>query len=187
MDFMSDQSSQPISTVSPATQIADPQTTPANISAGQPLQNDDSLNQGRSRRQRESIPTTPDILTPETITESPTSLIENSQDNTNSVESTTSTATENEPAKELEPEVEKMVDRIHSQKVQAPEETVIGAESIPDKIPKTVSEPVVVLPLSEAGMKKGKSKNSAYSIRWLYEWCVRQIRKLRKFVVVYRE
>ena len=106
---------------------------------------------------------------------------------TQTVEQAGGAPVEVEPAKELEPEIEKMVEKIKDQKVKPPEETVIAADTKPETVPKTVAQPVVVLPLSEQGMKKGRSKNTQHSVRWLYEWCVRQIRKLREFLVVYRE
>ncbi len=115
------------------------------------------------------------------------SLTNSGESNTDSVEQASSGPVEVEPAKELEPEVEKMVERIQNKKVKGPDETVISAQQTPDTVPKTVAQPIVVLPLTEEGMKRGKAKNTEFSVRWLYEWCARQIRKMRDFLVVYRE
>lgn len=92
-----------------------------------------------------------------------------------------------EPAKELEPEVQELQEKIAQHKLNAPQETVISAQTLPGVTPNTVAQPVVVLPLTEKGMAEGKSKNPANSARWLYEWCVRQIRKFTDLVVVYRD
>lgn len=131
------------------------------------------------RRQKE--------VAPMPIMQPPAVSMGSSELSTDSVEQASSSPAEVEPAKELEPEVEKMVEKIRDQKVKGPNETVISAKETPESVPKTVAQPVVVLPLTEKGMKKGKSKSPENSVRWLYEWCVRQIRKMRDFLLVYRE
>lgn len=116
---------------------------------------------------------------------------------TSSLESAAGTATpeigvsagsiEVSPAKELEPEVESTQEKIAQQKITALQETVVATDKMPPVQPNTVSQPVVVLPLSEKGMNEGQKKSTEHSIRWLYEWCVRQIRKFKETLVVYRD
>lgn len=91
------------------------------------------------------------------------------------------------PAKELEPEVEATQEKIANQKINTLRETVVAADTMPAVQPVTVSQPVVVLPLSEKGMQDGQKKSTLHSVRWLYEWCVRQIRKFSETLVVYRD
>lgn len=95
--------------------------------------------------------------------------------------------TEAEPAKELEPEVEKAIERLENNKVPGPQETAVAAEKMPVTPPKTMAQPVVVLPLTEKKMNEAKNKSVRYSVHWLYQWCVRQIRKFKDMLVVYRE
>lgn len=94
---------------------------------------------------------------------------------------------EQEHRKELEPEVQEVQQKIADKKLNAPTETVVSAQTMPALPPNTVAQPVVVLPLSEQDMNAGKSKDSTNSVRWLYEWCVRQIRKFADTLVVYRD
>jgi hypothetical protein len=96
-------------------------------------------------------------------------------------------AVEQAPARELEPEVEATQEKIQQREINAPQETVIAAPTMPVAPPKTVSQPVVVLPLSEQAMQEGRKKSPQYSVRWLYVWCVRQIRKFSETLVVYRD
>lgn len=92
-----------------------------------------------------------------------------------------------EPAKELEPEVQELQEKISEQKIAGAKETVIKAATMPSTVPNTAAQPVVVLPLTEQGMSDSKNKNTTNSARWLYEWCVRQIRKFTDILVVYRD
>lgn len=162
------------------TQTPTPATPPDPQSPVMPTDDTGTPLQPTGRRQKELTPA-PSIPTVETST----GIGENAVETT--VEQASTGPVEVEPAKELEPEIEKMVEKIKKNEVKAPQETVISAEQTPDTLPKTVAQPVVVLPLTEKGMKKGRSKNTQFSVRWLYEWCVRQIRKLKDFLVVYRE
>ncbi len=90
------------------------------------------------------------------------------------------------PSPEMGPELEKFVEQVERQK-KATEQTVIAAETMPNHVPRTISQPVVVLPLTEKTLKTGQSKSTKFSVRWLSEWCVRQIKKFRSLLVVYRE
>lgn len=98
-----------------------------------------------------------------------------------------SVGAEVEPTKELGPEIEKTIERIEQHKVSSTQETAVHADQKPTTPPNTVAQPVVVLPMSEQSMKNGKGKNSSFSIRWLYEWSVRQMKKFADILVVYRE
>lgn len=82
--------------------------------------------------------------------------------------------------------MEKFVEKVESNAVKPPTETVIAQEQ-PSPVPKTVTQPVVVLPMTQKDLSKGQSKSITYSIRWLAEWCFRQIRKFKDVLVVYRE
>ncbi len=140
--------------------------------------------QPTSRRQKEVIPPT---SVDTTLPPVPENSLGESENLSQTVESVTTGPVEIEPPKELEPEIEKVVERIQDKKIAGAKETVVAAETMPQSAPKTVAQTVVVLPLTEKGMKQGKHKSPQNSVRWLYEWCVRQIRKLRDFLVVYRE
>lgn len=98
--------------------------------------------------------------------------------------------TEAAPAKELEPEVEKFIEQVEQKQVNAPTEVVLADNRTnTDNLPKTTAQPVVVLPLTEESFDKASKQKPNTSIRWLYEWCVRQIRKLGEHLgtlVVYR-
>lgn len=94
---------------------------------------------------------------------------------------------EYEQAKELEPEVQEVQQKIADHRLKGPTETVIAAQTMPAITPNTVSQPVVILPLSEKEMNAGKTKDPTNSVRWLYVWCVRQIRKFAETLVVYRD
>lgn len=134
---------------------------------------DDTLQMQVSRRQKEA-------LSASVVTEAAT--------NTATPElGASSQPAEFEAPKELEPEIEKAAERVTQHRVTAPENTVIAADHMPTETPKTVSQPVVILPLSEQEMNSAKRKNQQHSVRWLYQWCVRQIQKLAEVTVLYRE
>lgn len=92
-----------------------------------------------------------------------------------------------EKSAELGPELEKFVEQNEKQAHKQPEETVIASDSLPENMPKTVKKPVVVLPMTQKNLQDGQRKSPAMSMRWLAEWCVRQIKKFRSVLVVYRE
>jgi len=140
-----------------------------------------------SRRQKELAPSATPLS--ETSPEASAAPAGSAESISDSLEETGSSAhsTEIEPAKEMEPEVEKLVGKIRSHKMKGPKETVIAATEEPKTTPRTVAQPVVVLPLSEKGMKTGRAKGPQFSIRWLFEWSTRQILRLKDFLVVYRE
>lgn len=91
-----------------------------------------------------------------------------------------------EPAAETSPELDKFIEKVEEQRVRPPAETVV-AQTAPQPVPTTVTQPVVVLPASQKTLAKGKSKSVSSSLRWLVEWCARQIRKFKDALVVYRE
>lgn len=94
---------------------------------------------------------------------------------------------ESEANKELEPEVEKAIDNMQQGRIKAPSEVVVSANTLPAMPPRTMNQPVVVLPLSEKAMQKGQRKDVTHSVRWLYEYCRRQIQKLQEMIVIYRD
>ncbi len=96
-------------------------------------------------------------------------------------------APEPERSGELGPELEKFLEQTEQQADKQPIETVIAADTLPTSVPKTLKKPVVILPLSEKELQSGRKKNSNHSVRWLAEWCVRQIKKFQSLLVVYRE
>lgn len=95
-------------------------------------------------------------------------------------------APEVERSAEMGPELEKFVEKEKNAQ-RSPQETVVAANTMPTDLPKTVTKPVIVLPATEATMQAGGKKPPAFSIRWLAEWCVRQIKKFKNILVVYRE
>jgi hypothetical protein len=97
------------------------------------------------------------------------------------------TAPEAERSAELGPELEKFVEQTEKQSDKQPPETVVAAETMPTAVPKTVKQPVVILPLTQKDLQAGQKKGTTNSIRWLAEWCVRQIKKFSSILVVYRE
>lgn len=95
-------------------------------------------------------------------------------------------APEVEPSPEVSPEIEKFMEKVEQHAVKPPAETVIAQTELAP-VPKTVSQPVVVLPMSQKNLAKGQGKAVTFSIRWLAEWCLRQMRKFKDVLVVYRE
>lgn len=132
---------------------------------------DDTLQMAVPRRQKEmvgaSVATEATAASPETAA--------------------TAAPAEYEAPKELEPDIEKAAERVTQHKVTAPANTVVAVSEMPTEAPRTVAQPVVILPLSEQEMNKAKRKNTQMSVRWLYQWCVRQIQKLKGIVVLYRD
>ncbi len=91
-----------------------------------------------------------------------------------------------EPTPEISPEMDKFVEKVEQQVVKPATETVI-AQTQPAAVPKTISQPVVILPATEKVIQKGLHQSITHSVRWLAEWCLRQIRKFKNVLVVYRE
>ncbi len=87
---------------------------------------------------------------------------------------------------EIPVEVEKYIEQVEDGKTSVPEEIVISDQNHATQTQHFAAEPVVVLPISEATMKKGKRKSPKYSLRWLSEWSKRII-KMFSGKVVYRE
>ena len=150
-------------------------TTPANT-----LQPIGSLN-------KESVPSGLPVSTEIPLTALKSTSVESAASSTTPETGASAGSVEVSPSKELEPEVESTQEKIASQKITALQETVVAADKLHTVQPQTVSQPVVVLPLTEKGMNEGQKKSTEHSIRWLYEWCVRQIRKFKETLVVYRD
>lgn len=91
-----------------------------------------------------------------------------------------------EPQPETSPELDKFIEKVEEERVRPPAETVV-AQATPQPVPPTVTQPVLVLPASQKTIDSGKRKNVTHSVRWLVEWCWRQIRKFKDILVVYRE
>jgi len=110
------------------------------------------------------------------ITEKPSTKLESSRP-----------AEQGVSAAEIEPNIEKLQQQVEKAKIKGPGKVVVRQDNQGQATPKTVAQPVVILPLSEAKMKQAKRKSPAYSIKWLYVWVKRQVRKLKDILVVYRE
>jgi hypothetical protein len=88
---------------------------------------------------------------------------------------------------ELEPTIEKLQQEIEQNKQKAPKKVAVRQENGDQVVPKTVAQPVVILPLTEEKMDAARKKNPTYSIKWLYTWAKRQIKKFKDILVVYRD
>lgn len=85
-----------------------------------------------------------------------------------------------ESSSELPPEVESYIEEIQSGDLSAPPQVVkqdpqsgeLSIESFPN-------EPIIVLPISEEVMSTAKKASPKSSLRWLYEYCVRIIKRAR--------
>jgi len=110
------------------------------------------------------------------ITEKPSTTLESSRP-----------AEQGPTAAEIEPNIEKLQQQVEKAKIKGPGKVAVRQDNQDQTTPKTVAQPVVILPLSEAKMKQAKRKSPAYSIKWLYVWVKRQVRKLKDILVVYRE
>lgn len=94
---------------------------------------------------------------------------------------------ENEPAREKEMNLERLEAQIQEAKVRGPKRVAVAAETMPTQTPQTVAQPVVILPLSEQKMDEAKKKSPQFSVKWLWTWCRRQMKKFTEIVVMYRE
>jgi hypothetical protein len=88
---------------------------------------------------------------------------------------------------ELEPTIEKLQAEVEQHKMKAPENVVVRQDTPQQPLPKTVAQPIIILPLTEESMKKGKKKSPTESIRWLVAWANRQLRLFKNILVVYRK
>lgn len=94
---------------------------------------------------------------------------------------------ENEPAREKEMNIERLESQIQEAKVRGPKRVAVAAETMPTQTPQTVAQPVVILPLSEQKMNEAKKKSPQFSVKWLWTWCRRQMKKFAEIIVMYRE
>lgn len=88
---------------------------------------------------------------------------------------------------ELEPTIEKLQQEIEQNKMKAPDKIAVRQDNSDQAVPKTVAQPVVILPITEDKMSEARKKSPAYSIKWLYTWAKRQIKKFQDILVVYRD
>lgn len=88
---------------------------------------------------------------------------------------------------EIEPTIEKLQAEIERNKVKAPDKVAVRQDKADEAVPKTVAQPVIILPISESKMAEAKKKDPSFSIRWLYTWARRQVRKLQNILVMYRD
>jgi hypothetical protein len=94
---------------------------------------------------------------------------------------------EMEPSREKEMNLERLEAQIHEAKARGPKKVAVAADTLPVEEPKTVAQPVVILPLTEQKMSDAKKKSPVYSVKWLWTWCRRQMKKFAKIIVMYRE
>lgn len=88
---------------------------------------------------------------------------------------------------ELSPEIEKFISEVKEEPDSIPEEIVIAdQQAMPLVPPKTLSKPVIVLPITEAELDKSHKEPITSSKRWLGEWLEKVI-KLVKGEVVFRQ
>jgi hypothetical protein len=88
---------------------------------------------------------------------------------------------------ELEPTIEKLQAEIEQNKMKAPEQIAVRQDNAEQVLPKTVAQPVVILPLTEQKMQEGEKKSPNFSVRWLVAWAKRQVKKFKDILVVYRD
>jgi len=88
---------------------------------------------------------------------------------------------------ELEPTIEKLQAEIEQNKMKAPEQIAVRQDNAQQTVPKTVAQPVVILPLTEQKMQEGEKKSPDFSVRWLVAWAKRQVKKFKDILVVYRD
>ncbi len=174
-------------TIPTAPQSSTAPTQPANLTpAGLP--EDTSIPLSAVGRNKEGSPILLPTQDAETIATEQISQSAGEQISATPEQPGSSAATlEAERARELEPAIEAVQEQIARQQIPQANETVIAADTLPAVAPKTVSQPVVVLPLEQEGMNAARRKPPTESVRWLYEFCVRQIRKFQDILVVYRE
>jgi hypothetical protein len=87
---------------------------------------------------------------------------------------------------EIPPEVESYIQQVENHQEQVPEEIVIGDQQAIHPSTKYLAQPVIVLPITPEEEKKGASKGSQFSIRWLVEWS-RKVMKMFSGRVVYKQ
>jgi hypothetical protein len=87
---------------------------------------------------------------------------------------------------EIPPEVESYIMQVENHQEQVPEEIVIGDQQAIHPSTKYLAQPVIVLPITPEEEKKGASKGSQFSIRWLVEWS-RKVMKMFSGRVVYKQ
>ena len=95
-------------------------------------------------------------------------------------------AVEYEPNPEIAPEVESYMEKVESHPEQIPHEVVLSGQDMLVTPPKTMSQPVIVLPITPDEEAVGAKKSPKFSIRWLVEWS-RRIMRMFSGKVIYRQ
>lgn len=125
---------------------------------------------------------------PSTETSTPTTEVQPAAETSVVPEQSGNQPAEYEAAQaELEPTIEKLQAEIEQNKMKAPEQIAVRQENAEQVVPKTVAQPVVILPLTEQKMQEGEKKSPNFSIRWLVAWAKRQVKKFKDILVVYRD
>lgn len=94
---------------------------------------------------------------------------------------------EAEPQHEREMNLERLESQIQEAKARGPKKVAVAAQTMPTQEPKTVAQPVVILPLSEKNMQEAGKKSPQFSVKWLWVWCRRQMKKFAEIIVMYRD
>ncbi len=92
---------------------------------------------------------------------------------------------EQEKQPEIPPEVEKFVNKVEQEKIEAPQEVVVADQQQATQNQHYAAEPVIVLPITPEVEKKNKRKSPKYSVKWLIEWS-QKIVKMFAGKVIYR-
>lgn len=93
---------------------------------------------------------------------------------------------EYEPNPEMPPDVESYLERVEQDPQQIPHEVVLSGQDFSVVPQKTMSQPVIVLPITPELEAEGKKQNPSFSVRWLVEWSQR-IMKIFSGKVIYRQ
>lgn len=93
-----------------------------------------------------------------------------------------------EPIREMEMpvEVESYLQKVDNNPDQLPQEIVIADDGQIIRSKSFSKQPVIVLPMTEEELEKGKKKSPHFSVRWLVEWS-EKIMKMFNGKVIYRQ
>ena len=97
-----------------------------------------------------------------------------------------SPSVEYEKGAEIPPEVEAYMEQVQQHPEQIPQEIVISGQDVSVMPQRTMSQPVIVLPITPEVEAAGQHQSPKLSIRWLIEWS-RRVMKMCSGKVVYRE
>lgn len=128
-------------------------------------------------RAKESLPVSFD----QNLSQEPTT-VETSAENHESIS--------NPELQELSQEIQEVSKETKEQREQAlikEKQQAINDLAAASSIPVAVNDqPVVVLPITAASKEEAKFKTTAYSVKWLWEWC-KKVSKIFAGAVVYKE